>query len=772
MELLNTVKPLYDQGFALLWLWPKSKRPKSDEWQKGPRVHIDILKKTFDERNNVGVRFGEASKFKDGTYLCALDCDVKSSDPRHLKEMQAALMKFCPSHEFAPRVLSGRGGGSCHFYFRTRDPQTSFKALRSTQKVKVYMPSTNPSEGDNKELTPEEIKRGFRMRLAWEVDVYGEGKQAVLPPSIHPDTLKTYEWESPLRDFEAIPLVKNFTPDKVKTVAVKEGSKKVVSDAIEFQEVDLFTTRVSEKAYDLIVSGKGFEAFPSRSEALFSSLNSLIGAGLTDGQIYTVLTDPTHFMSEKPLEAAGRDRDPTRAARWLQGQLLKIRSENRAKEIFDRDVIVDDLDELLALTAEEQEAQEAELVHWSSRLHTTKQGDYKNTQFNVYLILKNSTDQAEPVFAYDEFFQGNFYTHIPLWGDKNDVGRELIDLDDVKIKTWLSRVWKIEVSTQTVADVALQIGKENSFHPVQRYLRSLKWDGVERLDSMLKKFAGAEGDSKYLADVGRKFMVGAVARAFDAGCTFQHVLILEGEQGIGKSWFANILATRKDWFSDSLGDISSKDVIDNMRGKWVIEIGEMASMNRAESNDLKAFITRTHDVARKAYGRRSQTYPRQCVFIGTTNEDEYLKDATGARRFWPVRTTQFNNKELVKVVDLLWAEAVACYDLGEALYLDDDKVKAYAEVMQGQRYVVDELQSKVQRIIEAEDFPQFFTFEDVWGSMQMDPNKPADMMTQVRIKKAIKILRYPKIRARFDAGAESTYKWSKDKSVTGSYKSY
>lgn len=771
MELLNQVKPLYEQGFALLWLYPKSKRPIGDDWQTGPRKHIDILKKTFNERNNVGVRFGTPSKFKDDSYLCALDCDVKSSDPKHLKEMQAALMKFCPSHEFAPRVLSGRGGGSCHFYFRTRDPQTSFKALRSQQKVKVYMPSTNPSDSDSKELSPEEIKLGYRMRLAWEVDVYGEGKQAVLPPSIHPDTMKAYAWEAPLRDYEAIPLVKNFTPDKVKTVSVKQGSAPVTDDTIEFQEVDLFTTAISEKAYGLIVSGKGFELFPSRSEALFSSLNSLVGAGLTNGQIYTVLTDPTHFMSEKPLEAAGRDRDPVRAARWLQGQLNKIRAENRAKDIFDREVIVDDLDEILALTSEEIDAQEADLVHWSSKLHTTKQGDYKNTQYNVYSILKNSTDQSQPVFAYDEFYQGNFYTHIPLWGDKNCIGRELIDLDDVKIKTWLSRVWKVEVSTQTVADITLQIGKENSFHPVQRYLKSLKWDGVERLDTMLRKYTGAEGDSEYLSDVGRKFMVGAVARAFDAGCTFQHVLILEGEQGIGKSWFANILATRKEWFSDSLGDISSKDVIDNMRGKWVIEIGEMASMNRAESTDLKAFITRTHDVARKAYGRRSQTYARQCVFIGTTNEDEYLKDVTGARRFWPVRTTQFNNKELLKVIDLLWAEAVACYNLGEALWLDNDKVKAYAELMQGQRYVIDEMQTKVKRIIEAEGFPEMFDFDDIWGAMQIDPNKPADLQLQNRIKKAVKVLKYPKIRARFDEG-ERSYKWSKDKTITSMYKKY
>jgi predicted P-loop ATPase len=307
------------------------------------------------------------------------------------------------------------------------------------------------------------------------------------------------------------------------------------------------------------------------------------------------------------------------------------------------------------------------------------------------------------------------------------------------------------VSTQAVADVTYQLGKENAFHPVQRFLRNLKWDGKERLDTMLMKYCGAEGDVQYLADVGRKFMCASVARVFEPGVKFDHVMILEGPQGVGKSTFVQTLAMK--WGSDSLGDITNKDVIDNMRGKWLIELGELASMNRAEANDLKAFITRQFDVARKAYGRRSQTYPRQCVFVGTTNDDEYLKDVTGGRRFLPVTTTRFDIPALIKDREQLWAEAVVAWELGEALYLDDASVRDYASGEQKSRLIVDEIVTQVKEAIEVEDFPEEFDFNDVWTSMQKIEGrsinlKPCEYTMQLRIKKALRVLGYPKIRKR------------------------
>ncbi len=752
-QTIDEVKRLHDMGFALLWLYPKSKRPIGDNWQEGPRKNWKTLTKEYKKAFNVGVRLGEATCFKDHSYLCVLDCDVKSSDPIHLKEMEKALMAFCPAHEFAPRVLSGRGGGSCHFYFRTKNPQQSFKAIRSGHKVKVYMPSAEPSKPDKDGLTDQEIKAGYRIRLAWEVDVFGEGKQVVIPPSTHPDSRKPYEWEVILRDYEAIPLHENFIPNKVRLV---KSQKK----EIKFEEVDLFSTPLSEKFFDLVTKGEGFGNYPSRSEALFASLNALIQAGLSDAQIFSVLTDPQYFMSEKPIEAG--QGDVYRSAKWLQNQVDKIRQETSLVDTFNGET-VDDLDELL-LSDEEAEAQSDELVPWVSKLERSRAG-YKNTAYNLYLILKNlnaDDPTSQCLFAYDEFNQANIYTLCPPWGEKIDVGRELIDLDDIRIQTWLSKEWGVECADSRIAAITLQLGKENNFHPVQRYLKSLKWDGKERLNTMLKKYCGAVGDTSYLADVGRKFMSAAVARVMEPGIKFDFILILEGNQGIGKSTFAKVLAAP--WDSDSLGDISNKDVIDVMRGKWIIEMGELSSMNRTEANELKAFITRQFDVARKAYGKRAQTYPRQCVFVGTTNDDEYLKDATGGRRFWCVRTSKFLIEQARRDRDQLWAEAYVCHSLGEALYLDDEDVRTYAEGEQADRYVVDEVQTQVKEIVEDDDFPDEFSFNDVWSRMALNEGKNSkkvcDYFMQVRIKKAFRMLGYPKVRQRIKGIRE--YLWLKE----------
>jgi putative DNA primase/helicase len=255
------------------------------------------------------------------------------------------------------------------------------------------------------------------------------------------------------------------------------------------------------------------------------------------------------------------------------------------------------------------------------------------------------------------------------------------------------------------------------------------------------------------------------------GIKYDHIMILEGPQGIGKSTFVSILAGP--WGSDSLGDISNKDVVDNMRGKWLIEIGELASMNRAEANELKAFITRQNDVARKAYGKRSQTYPRQCVFVGTTNEDEYLKDATGGRRFWCAKTTKFRLNDLRRDRDQLWAEAYAAYSLGEALYLDDDKVRHYAEAEQLGRFIVDEIQTQVAEILADDEFPNQFTFEDLWGRLALNEGKHSkkicDYPMQIRIKKALRVIGCPKVRSRSKGRA---YSWLKKDLKDTSYKSY
>ena len=206
--------------------------------------------------------------------------------------------------------------------------------------------------------------------------------------------------------------------------------------------------------------------------------------------------------------------------------------------------------------------------------------------------------------------------------------------------------------------------QENAYHPVREYLDALVWDGKTRLDTLLSYFLGAE-DNAYIRSAGRKWMIASIARIRDPGCKFDHMLILIGAQGVGKSQFFNRIARHQAWFSDSMSKFdNSKEAMEQLAGKWIIEIGELSVMKRSEVESIKTFLTKQDDSYRPSYGRRLETFPRQCVFGGTTNRDDFLQDATGNRRFWPVPITDTKRMwgELTpEIVDQLWAEADAAY---------------------------------------------------------------------------------------------------------------
>ena len=186
-------------------------------------------------------------------------------------------------------------------------------------------------------------------------------------------------------------------------------------------------------------------------------------------------------------------------------------------------------------------------------------------------------------------------------------------------------------------------------------------------------------DPKYLAAVAVKFMISAVARALSPGCKVDTMLVLEGVQGAGKSSAARILAG-VEYFSDNLPSMGTKDASDHVRGKWIIEVGELSAMHKSEIELTKAFISRQEEKFRPAYQRKEITYKRRCVFIGTTNQDAYLRDETGNRRFWPVGVGTIDLAALKRDRDLLWAEALYHYLKGEKWYLTEDEGKLAAEV--------------------------------------------------------------------------------------------
>jgi hypothetical protein len=212
--------------------------------------------------------------------------------------------------------------------------------------------------------------------------------------------------------------------------------------------------------------------------------------------------------------------------------------------------------------------------------------------------------------------------------------------------------------------------RRNAFHPVRDYLAALHWDGTPRLEKWLAVYADAE-DSEYVRAVGRLVLVAAVRRVRQPGCKFDEMLVLESRQGLDKSSALGVLAIEEQWFTDSLPlNADDKKVIETLKGRWIVEAAELQGLRKGDVEHLKAFLSRRVDRGRPAYGRLPIEAPRQCVIVGTTNHERYLRDSTGNRRFWPVRVACFDLDALRRDRDQIWAEAAAIEAKGESIRLD------------------------------------------------------------------------------------------------------
>ncbi len=336
-------------------------------------------------------------------------------------------------------------------------------------------------------------------------------------------------------------------------------------------------------------------------------------------------------------------------------------------------------------------APEPRQLDWRHAL--AKRGDrYVGDERNVALALRLAPELRELV-RLNCFRQDVVFTRSPPWRTTK-AGEAWTDDDDVALQIWLQEMGVEVHSRATIAATVALDAKARPHHPVKDYLREHRWDGTPRLDTWLMDYVDAVDPPEYLRAVGRAWMISAIARIFDPGCQADHVLVLEGPQGLGKSSVGKALAVRPEWFCGTLSDLGTKDALLELAGKWIIELAELAAIRRAELERMKAFITQSSDVYRPPYARRAQTIPRQCVFIGTTNEVEYLRDRTGNRRFWPVRVGRIQLDALARDVDQLWAEARKAWMDNEPWHLTGEAL-ALAEAQQAERVPHTELEQLV-----------------------------------------------------------------------------
>lgn len=330
-------------------------------------------------------------------------------------------------------------------------------------------------------------------------------------------------------------------------------------------------------------------------------------------------------------------------------------------------------------------------LKWAEELeYNHKTGEMDPTIQNALLILQNDPLLAGKVALNELSAFPTLRGPVPWRQDAQD-GDLFEDSDEAGLRWYMEKYWRFKGKDKINDALHLMLAK-NSYHPVREYLLSLEWDGIERLDTCLIRYLQAD-DNDYVRAVTRKWMTAAVKRVMEPGCKFDYMLLIQGNQEVGKSMFCQTIVKNQSWFSDSVQKMEGKDAFDALRGKWIIEIAELAAAKKSEQESQKQFLSTASDNYRPPYGRYNTEFKRQCVFYGTTNDPEPLKDDTGGRRYWLVHINKTERGELPGLkeeVDQLWAEAVVRYKAGEKLWLDNDAVNAYARSVQAANTYQDE----------------------------------------------------------------------------------
>ena len=359
----------------------------------------------------------------------------------------------------------------------------------------------------------------------------------------------------------------------------------------------------------------------------------------------------------------------------------------------------------------------AQSVDWMKQMKISPEtGKPLKTVENVLTILENDP-QLHDIVIFDEF-SNRLYVMGKLPWDSSGRRRDWKDADDAGLRCYMEKVYNI-TGKERITDGFQLYCEMHKTNLVQEFLRSLPaWDGVPRLDKLFIDYLGA-ADNAYIRAVARKSLCAAVARAMQPGVKYDTMPILVGSQGIGKSTLLRLLG--REWFNDSLSTFEGKEACEMIQGSWLVELQELNGLNKSEENAVKQFLSKSDDIYREPYGRRTGRYPRRCVFFGTTNDDEFLRDKTGARRFLPIDCmAQLPVKsvfsDLPGEVPQIWAEALLAWRMGEALYLESAELATMAREAQEQHAVHSAKEGIIRDFLERE-------IPDNWDGLDLQTRK-------------------------------------------------
>lgn len=320
--------------------------------------------------------------------------------------------------------------------------------------------------------------------------------------------------------------------------------------------------------------------------------------------------------------------------------------------------------------------------------HQVQQGERgpKKSLTNLMIYLRNVPGLGR-TFCFNE-----------LSGEVEWNGRAVTDEDYVDVRLMIEAAG-YQPDKSDIPPAVARLAQDRTYHPVRDYLDALKWDGKPRLNHWLRDMLGAP-NHPLMEVFGAKFMTGAVARVYDPGCQMDNMIVLEGAQGLGKTTAVGALFGR-DYMTSGVSDFGSKEAAIAIQGRWVVEIAELAALNRSDIRDAKKFISETIDRYRPVHGRNTISRPRRCVFVGTTNEHQYLKDGTGNRRYWPVPCTRIDVDGIKAARDQLWAEAVARFRGNELWWITDQSELDLAQAAQADRVEEDVWASPIDQWLAA-----------------------------------------------------------------------
>jgi predicted P-loop ATPase len=341
---------------------------------------------------------------------------------------------------------------------------------------------------------------------------------------------------------------------------------------------------------------------------------------------------------------------------------------------------------------------------------------------NAYIALSNDLTLKDK-FKFDAMLRRPMII--------NSAPRPVTDDDVHDLQRYLQRSGLKKIGRDTTFDGICNYSLDHVYHPLRDWLQTLEWDGTQRIHNWVTTYLGVAATS-YCNTIGAMFLISMIARVMRPGCKADHMLILEGPQGILKSTACRVLASDQ-YFSDSLPSIESKDVSIHLAGKWLIEVPEMHAFSKHDATMLKAFLSRDIERYRPVYARIDTDEPRQCVFIGTSNKDAYLRDETGGRRFWPVKCGVIDIAALKRDRDQLLAEALAQFRQGAPWWPEPAFEAEFIQPEQEKRYEIDEWDELIGDYVDNRLFTPTVTIPTIAKEAIGLEASRLDMLAQKRI---------------------------------------